>query len=95
MEPVLRGLMEKALDHLLDKKLEHQAGLINRLELLIQSKEDYLRGFVVGYMVSACMTLSSLTHEEETTESTNELYDRVISGRHAEIEQKIQQTLSR
>lgn len=94
MEDLIRGVLEKDLDRLLDETIETEVGLIDRLELLIKSKEDYLRGFVVGYLNGVLrLYLFTLSKQNPTMEDFKELYDRIISGRSAEIEQKIMQSL--
>lgn len=95
MEPLLRGVMEQDLDRILDMSIGAEVKIMDRLELLIKSKEDYLRGFVVGYLNSSLVTYLNLFKRKIAREDIIELYERIISGRSAEIEKKIIQVLSR
>ena len=96
MESLLRGVIEHELDTLLDQILVTEVELSKRLSLLVKSKEDYLRGFVVGYLNSVLMFhLYTLLKREPEKGDITELYDRIVNGRSAEIEEKIMQVLSR
>lgn len=95
MEDLVRGMIEKELDRMLDVSLEAEVNVMNSLKLLIKSKEDYLRGFLVGRLNGYLLRVLSLHSLKVEMEDVIELYDRIINGRSAEIEEKIMQVLSR
>jgi hypothetical protein len=96
LENLVRGLIEKHLDRLLRDDLATEAKILSSLELSVASKEDYLRGYVVGSL-NGTLTfyLQALVKREMTQEDVLELYQRVINGRSSEIEQRIAQVLSK
>jgi len=96
MENLVRGLIEKHLDTLLDKDIETEAKVIGSLRLTIKSKEAYLMGYLVGSLNGALtFYLQALVKRAMTKEDATELYQRVINGRSTEIEKRISQVLSK
>ena len=96
MENLVRGLIEKHLDTLLREDLATEAKVLSSLKLSVDSKEDYLRGYLVGSL-NGTLTfyLQALVKRSMTQEDVLELYRRVINGRSSEIEQRITQVLSK
>ncbi len=96
MENLVRGLIEKHLDNLLGEDIATEAKILGSLKLSVESKEDYLRGYLVGSL-NGTLTfyLQALVKREMTQEDVVELYQRVINGRSSEIEQRIAQVLSK
>ena len=96
MENLVRGLIEKHLDTLLKEDLATEAKILGSLKLPIKSKEDYLRGYLVGSL-NGTLTfyLQALVKRTMTQDDVVELYQRVINGRSSEIEQRIAQVLSK
>ncbi len=95
MENLVRGLIEKHLDSLLEKDIETESKIITSLNLSVNSKEDYLRGYLVGSLNGALtFYLQALVKRAMTQDDVMELYQRVINGRSTEIEERIAQVLA-
>jgi len=95
MDHTARGLIEKELDRMLEESINAEIKVMNHLKLLVKSKEDYLRGFLVGRLNGFLIRVLAFQQQKLEAEDIMELYDRVISGRSAEIEEAIVQALSR
>jgi hypothetical protein len=96
MENLVRGLIEKHLDTLLESDIETESKIVASLKLPVESKADYLRGYLVGSLNGTlAFYLQALVKRTLSQEDVVELYQRVINGRSAEIERRIAQVLSK
>ncbi|MDH5437456.1 MAG: hypothetical protein OEX76_00975 [Candidatus Bathyarchaeota archaeon] len=89
MEPMIRGLLEKILDKILEpSNLENLSKTYDVFRPIIKSKEDALFGEVVGTFTERyCQLMLSLKRFPTNNELT-ELFD-IITRRADEIRSKI------